>query len=48
MSEEEEVDLDPCIEFEEGRPTFDEPMTLVQLDALSHQGTRLVGMHTGL
>jgi len=31
LTDKEEVDLDPRAEFEEGRPTFDEPMTTVRL-----------------
>lgn len=38
---EKEINLDPRAEFEEGRPTFDEPMSMVQLGPGSHQVTRL-------
>ena len=37
----EEVDLDPRAKFEEGRPTFDEPMTTVQLGTDSCQVNHL-------
>lgn len=39
------VDLDPRAEFEEGRPTFDEPMTTVRLGAGFHHVTRM-GLRT--
>lgn len=36
-----EVDLDPRTEFEEGRPTFDEPMTSIQIGRQPNQWTRV-------
>jgi len=38
---EDEVDLNPRAEFEEGRLTFDEPMTTVKHGPHPHQVTRL-------
>jgi len=44
-SDEEEVDLDPRVEYEGKRPTFDEPMFAVQLGPSPHQSTR-VGLNS--
>jgi len=38
---EDEVNLDPWAEFEEGCPAFDEPMATVQLGSCPHPNTRL-------
>jgi len=41
LTDEKEVDPDPRAEFEEGHPTFDEPVTTVRLGVGSHQVTHL-------
>jgi len=41
QEEEVEVDLDPIVGFEENRPTFDEPITLVQLGRQPEKCTKI-------